>query len=339
MNLGELPKSCFQGVIPTVITTCDAAGVPNVTYLSQVFFLDDGHVALSCQFFNKTKQNVLANPYANIELYEPQTFEGYRLDLRFDHAETSGPLFERMSARIEAIASHTGMKGIFKLISADIYDVIGVETIPGLLRPPAHDTTLDEPFVQYKTELAGLQMVSQRICRATDLDGLFAAVLEALDVAIGFEHSMVLLLDEGGTRLYAIASRGYGQAEVGAEVGLGEGQRPSCPRCASPGARDPPTGFGGCAKPDGPAADPGRSPGGRHRRGKPVPLGVRGMARSLPGDHREPSRRGHRHPGAAQPRQRGQRGARDFHATAARACLRGGLRWKADPLDPLLPIG
>ena len=223
MKLGDLPKSCFQGVIPTVITTCDASGVPNVTYLSQVFFLDEGHVALSCQFFNKTKQNVLANPYANVELYEPQTFDGYRMDLRFDHAETSGPLFERMSARIEAIASHTGMKGIFKLISADVYDVVGVEPIPGLLRPPAADATLDEPSVQYKTELAGLQIVSQRICRATDLDGLFAAVLEALDVAIGFEHSMVLLLDESGSRLYAIASRGYGQAEVGAEVGLGEG--------------------------------------------------------------------------------------------------------------------
>ena len=229
MKLGELPKSCFQGVIPAVITTCDLDGVPNVTYLSQVFFLDEQHVALSCQFFNKTKQNVLANPHANVELYDPQTIDGYRLDLRYDRAETQGPLFDRMSARIDAIASHTGMKGIFKLISADVYDVLGVEAIPNLLRPPANtdaavlEEPLDDPSGQYRTELAGLQLVSQRICRATDLDGLFAAVLEALDVAIGFEHSMVLLLDESGTRLYAIASRGYGQAEVGAEVGVGEG--------------------------------------------------------------------------------------------------------------------
>jgi adenylate cyclase len=229
MKLGDLAKSCFQGVIPAVITTCDLNGVPNVTYLSQVFALDDQRVALSCQFFNKTKRNVLLNPYANVELYDPQTLDGYRLDLRYDRAETEGPLFDRMSARIDAIASHTGMKGIFRLISADVYDVLSVEGIPELLHAPADtdaavlDAPLDRPSVQYRTELAGLQLVSQRICRATDLDGLLATVLEALDVAIGFQHSMVLLLDESGTRLFAIASRGYGQAEVGAEVGVGEG--------------------------------------------------------------------------------------------------------------------
>src|SRR5512141_1164411 len=104
MKLGELPKRCFQGVMPAVIATCDPQGIPNVTYLSQVFFVDDVRVALSCQFFNKTKQNVLANPYANVELYDPLTLDGYRLDLRYDHAETEGPLFDSMSVRIEAIA-------------------------------------------------------------------------------------------------------------------------------------------------------------------------------------------------------------------------------------------
>lgn len=223
VTLAQLPKRCFQGVLPSVITTCDRQGIPNVTYLSQVFLIDDSRVALSCQFFNKTKQNVLANPFANVELYDPQTLDGYRLDLRYDHAETEGPLFERMSVRIEAIASHTGMQGIFRLVSSDVYDVQAIEPITELLQPSPPGEAMDEPSVAYKTELAGLQLVSQRICRAADLDQLLGGVLEALEGGVGFEHAMVLLPDETGRRLFAIASRGYGEAGIGAEVGIGEG--------------------------------------------------------------------------------------------------------------------
>lgn len=222
MRLGDLPQRCFQGVMPAVIATCDPQGVPNVTYLSQVFFVDDGRVALSCQFFNKTKQNVLANPYANVELYDPLTLDGFRLGLRYDHAETEGPLFDRMALRVEAIASHTGMRGIFRLLSSDVYHVVAIERIEGLLQPPTLDS-FDEPSAVRGSELAGLQLVSQRICRATDLDGLLNSVLEALEAAVGFEHTMVLLPDETGERLFAIASRGYGQTGIGAEVGMGEG--------------------------------------------------------------------------------------------------------------------
>jgi adenylate cyclase len=223
VRLADLPRRCFQGVAPAIITTCAPDGIPNVTYLSQVHFLDDTHVALSCQFFNKTKRNVLANPFANVELYDPQTIDGYRLDLRYDHAETEGPLFDGMAVRIDAIASHTGMRGIFRLISADVYEVLGVEAVDGLLNPPESGSELDEPPLDRKTELGGLQLISQRICRATDLDELLSSVLEALEVGIGFEHSMVLMPDESGARLFAIASRGYGDTGIGAEVGVGEG--------------------------------------------------------------------------------------------------------------------
>ncbi len=215
------PPRCFQGVVPAIIATCDAEGTPNVTYLSQVFSIDAKHVALSCQFFNKTKQNVLVNPQARVELSDPVTFEAWRLDLRYLRSEESGPLFDTMAVRIQAIASHTGMSGIFKLIAADVYEVVGVEKLDNFIDVPA-SIALEEPS-PYRTELRGLQMISQHTCCAEDLASLLDGVLESLEASLGFAHVMFLVPDETGNTLYTVASRGYDGAGIGAEVAIGEG--------------------------------------------------------------------------------------------------------------------
>lgn len=217
---------CFQGVVPAMVATCALDGEPNITYLSQVYYVDPKHVALSRQFFNKTQRNVAENPYATVLLWDPVTFDMYRLLLRFDHSETDGPLFDTMSLRIEVIASHTGMAGIFKLVSADVYEVLSIESVDGFLTPP--DPALDAlppPSVDAVpiSEVRGLQAISGRISRATHLEELLDVALLALDETFGFSHSMVLLPDDSGQRLVTVASRGYGEHGVGAEVTIGDG--------------------------------------------------------------------------------------------------------------------
>jgi len=127
--MAKLPdeiKPAMQGVIPSHVVTCSKDGIPNASVLSQVYYVDAEHVALSHQFFNKTTKNVRENPYAAIWLTHPETFETWDLELQYDHSETEGPIFDEMDMQIEAIASMTGMKGIFKLRAADIYKVLSV---------------------------------------------------------------------------------------------------------------------------------------------------------------------------------------------------------------------
>jgi hypothetical protein len=127
--MGILPdeiKPAMQGVIPSHVVTCSGDGTPNASAISQVYYVDPDHVALSHQFFNKTVRNVRENPKALVWVISPETFDTWDLELEYDHSETSGPVFEALDMQIEAIASIVGLKGIFKLRSADIYRVISV---------------------------------------------------------------------------------------------------------------------------------------------------------------------------------------------------------------------
>jgi len=217
-------SSCFQGVVPSLIATVDGRGVPNITYVSQVYYLDERHVALSCQFFNKTRRNLDENPRACVEMLDPLTLQAYRIRLKFLRSENQGPLFDTMSARIEAIASATGMKGIFRLIAADVFEVQSLERVEGFLVSGRPEIASEAPSLAgHRSEVRGLQWVSERINRARDLERLLRASLGAREEYFTFRHTSVLLYDEPCGKLVTLASRGYGESGIGAEVRLGEG--------------------------------------------------------------------------------------------------------------------
>lgn len=212
VNLDPL-RDCFEGAVPCPIATCDADGTPNISYLSQVQYIDREHVALTFQFFNKTRRNVLANPQAQVTVVDPWTFASYRLTLHYLRTETEGALFERMKAKLAGIASHSGMVGVFRLMGADVYRVSAIERL---------DEGRPSPLVR-GSNLPALRKLAQQMNACADLAGLCDVLLQGLREDFGISHATVLMLDEGATRLYTVASSGYAESGVGSEIPLGAG--------------------------------------------------------------------------------------------------------------------
>lgn len=207
-------RACLDGAIPGTIATCSPDGTPNMAYLSQVQYVDAGHVALSYQFFNTTRRNILANPHARVAVIDPETGAHYRLSLQYLRTEQEGPLFEKMKAKLAGIASHSGMAGVFRLLGSDIYRVLDIERVPGAVLPPPPPRA---------NLLAALRASAEQLCLCSDLDSLLVQTLTCLEIHFDIHHAMVLMLDAPNARLYTVASRGYTQSGVGSEIALGEG--------------------------------------------------------------------------------------------------------------------
>ena len=142
MLLTRLPpeiRPALESGTPGVMVTCSAAGKPNTTIISQVYYVDETHAALSFQLFSKTIQNVRENPRAFVCVFDIPGQAYWMLQLEFQRSETDGPIFDAMDMQIEAIASMTGMSGIFKLRAADVYRVLSVERLQYPPRPGRSD--------------------------------------------------------------------------------------------------------------------------------------------------------------------------------------------------------
>jgi putative methionine-R-sulfoxide reductase with GAF domain len=207
-------RECLEGVIPSLAATCAPDGTPNATYVSQVHYVDATHIALTYQFFSKTRENVLANPRVTLYLVHPVTLARYRIAARYLRTETAGPLFESMKAKLAGIASHTGMAGVFRLLGSDVYQVLEIESVPGRQRPA---------LPPGRSLLAAVRRAAQRLSSCTDLAALLDEALVTLAAEFAIEHAMVLMFDAPGQRLYTVASRGYESSGVGSEIALGQG--------------------------------------------------------------------------------------------------------------------
>ena len=210
---------CLQGVLPAWLVSCSEDGVPNATVLSIVRYVDFERVALTRQFFNKTRANLDANPQAQVIVVDPGNGDQLALDLRYLHTESEGPIFDEVEANLAAVASQMGMSDVFRLRGVDIHRVLRCVSFGETVEP-----------VQVPREPEGerdaqplLDELMRRLSLCVDFADAARVALETLDDLFGFAYSILLTADERGDRLFAVSSNGYVPSGVGAEVPVGVG--------------------------------------------------------------------------------------------------------------------
>jgi hypothetical protein len=209
---------CLQGVLPSWLVTCSADGVPNATIISIVRDVDSERVALTRQFFNKTRANLDENPQAQVIVVDPGSGDQYVLDLRYLHTETEGPIFDEVEANLAAVASQMGMSDVFRLRGVDIHRVLRCDTFGETAAPaPAPELGAE------RDALPSLDEFMRRLSLCVDYADAARVGLQTLDDLFGFAYSILLTADERGDRLFAVSSNGYVPSGVGAEVPVGVG--------------------------------------------------------------------------------------------------------------------
>jgi len=121
-------QNALQGIVPSVMATASASGVPNLTYISQAHFVDDEHLAISWQFFNKTWRNIQENPNCSVVVTAPQNWAMWKINLRFEELLKEGELFDEMEIALEAIATMQGATDVFKLAAILLCKIESIET-------------------------------------------------------------------------------------------------------------------------------------------------------------------------------------------------------------------
>jgi GAF domain/Pyridoxamine 5'-phosphate oxidase len=213
--LGSI-RPAFQGIIPSPVGTASSLGVPNSTYLSIVWYVDEERLVVSNQFLHKTVSNLRENPFVALRVVDPTTMTEYELDATFLRSETSGELFEAVKTQLDAVAAESGMEEVFRLRSVELLEVQRCA--------PAGRATVSVPATAASSQLlANLDIFVRRLSECRDLAEATQVALHALEDLFGFRRSILLLADAADERLFAVAVNGHRRGNVGAEVPFGEG--------------------------------------------------------------------------------------------------------------------
>lgn len=218
LRLAEL-ETCFEGVVPAIIATLSADGVPNISYLSHIVRVDDRHIALSNQFFGKTASNLRAVPKATILLVDGRSGTQVRAEALYIRSETTGQTFDRVAAQLAATSAQVGMAEVMVLRSVDVFLVTALSRV-------ASDSQMMAPVpapVPAPVTLSQAAQALSKITEAETLGDVVEAVLTAVIATTASDAASLLLCDPTRSALSIIGSRGYDRSGIGAEIAIGEG--------------------------------------------------------------------------------------------------------------------
>ncbi|MBN1627317.1 MAG: pyridoxamine 5'-phosphate oxidase family protein [Deltaproteobacteria bacterium] len=123
-QMTERMKELFEKVNTAIMATSTKDGMPNAVPIGAKRIIDPQTVLVSDQFFNKTIENIRANPKASLMYWEGH--EGYQLKGTVT-VETAGSRFDETARWIEGRGKEIGFplksKGAVILNIEEIYAI------------------------------------------------------------------------------------------------------------------------------------------------------------------------------------------------------------------------
>lgn len=122
-------RELFEKVPTAILATATHDGVPNAVPVGAKKVLDDETILISDQFFNKTLENLIANPRVAITFWEGH--EGYQIK-GTAAVETTGQRFEETAQWIDEKSARAGFPLKCKgAVIVHIDAIYGVSPGPG----------------------------------------------------------------------------------------------------------------------------------------------------------------------------------------------------------------
>lgn len=207
-------RTVLDGLVPPSMATVSADGVPHVTFLSHAEYLDPDHLALTYQFFNRSRNNLMATGRAALMVECPYSGARVVMQLRYLRTETAGPVFERLRAKLAGIAAHTGMEQVFRLLGADVF---AVESLG------RNDNSTDPPGPPQAFNVnEGARRLAGQLAEVDELARLVPVFMQGVQQQLHIDHAILWLLDAQRQCLTVLASQGYASSGVGSELALAD---------------------------------------------------------------------------------------------------------------------
>ncbi|WP_284037801.1 LuxR C-terminal-related transcriptional regulator [Neobacillus sp. 114] len=177
----------LMGVVPATIITSNKDGVPNITNIARIWFVDSHHVAIANHMLNKSIQNLRHNRFAFIRTMDTNTFTTWELDVEYEGSNLDGAIFTEMKKQYEVLSMMLESGNPITVKSAEVFQVLSVRSC-------------DEE--------------NSHLISNTDL---YNPLLEQLEKKLGWDSSGVWIEDENSDELHLVTIRGM-EEEIAATV-------------------------------------------------------------------------------------------------------------------------
>ncbi|HNT29470.1 MAG TPA: pyridoxamine 5'-phosphate oxidase family protein [bacterium] len=122
MRIPSQVKKLFEQQALVAFATAGSDGNPNVVPIYWKTILDDETILLLDNYMNMSKDNLSANAYVCISVWDPETEEAYKLKGTATY-HTAGPVFESGKQVMQAKKPDRAPRGVVAVAVMEIYTI------------------------------------------------------------------------------------------------------------------------------------------------------------------------------------------------------------------------